>query len=319
MTKFGIGQGVPRWEDPRLLRGGRRYSDDLNRAHQAYGYVLRSPHANANIASIDTSAAKTAPGVLGVWTGEDYTASGLGNIPCAVMRNKADGSPMFIPPNAALRAGAVKMVGDPVCWVVAESAKQAQDAAELIVVDYEALKHITNTAKALDPDSAQLWDQAPDNVCFVFEIGDKDKTEAAFASAHHVTKLDINITRVSVAPMETRACIGEFDPYDERYTLITGTQGPHGVRAAMAEPILKVPQNKPSRSPTARRMMRHDLRRGTVVLDSSDQTTKNGARPPRSDRKCGAFFTAIAAVHTMKAIFANSEGCPETPKRSWTA
>ena len=244
MTKFGIGQGVPRWEDPRLLRGGGRYSDDLNRAHQAYGYVLRSPHANANIASIDTSAAKTAPGVLGVWTGEDYAASGLGNIPCAVMRNKADGSPMFIPPNAALRADAVKMVGDPVCWVVAESAKQAQDAAELIVVDYEALKPITNTAKALDPDSAQVWDQAPDNVCFVFEMGDKDKTEAAFASAHHVTKLDINITRVSVAPMETRACIGEFDPYDERYTLITGTQGPHGVRTAMAEPILKVPQNK---------------------------------------------------------------------------
>ena len=109
MTKFGIGQGVPRWEDPRLLRGGGRYSDDLNRPNQAYGYVLRSPHANAKILSIDTAAAKSAPGVLGVWTGEDYAASGLGNIPCAVPRQKADGTPMFTPPNAALCRGAAKI------------------------------------------------------------------------------------------------------------------------------------------------------------------------------------------------------------------
>tara|TARA_R110000868_G_scaffold46376_8_gene153231 strand:+ start:1157 stop:3496 length:2340 start_codon:yes stop_codon:yes gene_type:complete len=244
MTKFGIGQGVPRWEDPRLLRGGGRYSDDLNRDNQAYAYVLRSPHANAKILSIDTAAASAAPGVLGVWTGDDYAASGLGNIPCAVPRQKADGSPMFTPPNAALRKGAVKMVGDPVCWVVAETAKQAQDAAEMILVDYEEMKPITNTAHALDADAGKVWDEAPDNVCFVFELGDKDKTDAAFASAHHVTKLDINISRVSVAPMEPRACIGVYDKYDERYTLITGTQGPHGVRAAIAEPILKVPQHK---------------------------------------------------------------------------
>ena len=244
MSKFGIGQGVPRWEDPRLLRGGGRYSDDLNRPNQAYGYVLRSPHANAKILSIDTAAAKSAPGVLGVWTGEDYAASGLGNIPCAVPRQKPDGTPMFTPPNGALCKGAAKMVGDPVCWVVAETAKQAQDAAETILVDYEETKPITNTAHALDTESGKVWDEAPDNVCFVFELGDKDKTDAAFASAHHVTKLDINITRVSVAPMEPRACIGDYDRYDERFTLITGTQGPHGVRAAIAEPILKVPAHK---------------------------------------------------------------------------
>jgi carbon-monoxide dehydrogenase large subunit len=244
MTKFGIGQGVPRWEDPRLLRGGGRYSDDLNRPNQAYGYVLRSPHANAKILSVDTAAAKDAPGVLGVWTGDDYAASGLGNIPCAVPRQKADGTPMFTPPNGGLRKGSVKMVGDPVCWVVAETAKQAQDAAEMIMVDYAETKPITNTAHALNTDAGKVWDEAADNVCFVFELGDKDKTDAAFASAHHITKLDINITRVSVAPMEPRACIGDYDKYDERYTLITGTQGPHGVRAAIAEPILKVPAHK---------------------------------------------------------------------------
>ena len=112
------------------------------------------------------------------------------------------------------------------------------------MIDYEEIKPITNTAHALDPDAGKVWDEAPDNVCFVFELGDKDKTDAAFATAHHVTKLDINITRVSVAPMEPRACIGDYDQYDERYTLITGSQGPHGVRAAMAEPILKVPAHK---------------------------------------------------------------------------
>ena len=244
MTKFGIGQGVPRWEDPRLLRGGGRYSDDLNRPNQAYGHVLRSPYANAKILSLDTSAARKAPGVLGIWTGDDYAASGLGNIPCAVPRQKADGTPMFIPPNSALRKSVVKMVGDPVCWVVAETAKQAQDAAEMIMVDYKEIKPVTNTAHSLAPNAGKVWDEAADNVCFVFEQGDKDKTDAAFASAHHVTRLDINISRVSVAPMEPRSCIGDYDEYDERYTLITGTQGPHGVRAAIAEPILKVPAHK---------------------------------------------------------------------------
>ena len=164
--------------------------------------------------------------------------------PARCRARKPDGTPMFTPPNGALRKGAVKMVGDPVCWVVAETAKQAQDAAETILVDYEETKPITNTAHALDTESGKVWDEAPDNVCFVFELGDKDKTDAAFASAHHVTKLDINITRVSVAPMEPRACIGDYDRYDERFTLITGTQGPHGVRAAIAEPILKVPAHK---------------------------------------------------------------------------
>jgi len=244
MTKFGIGQGVPRWEDPRLLRGGGRYSDDMNKSDQLFGHVLRSPHANAKILSIDTDAAKSAPGVHGVWTGEDYAVSGLGNIPCAVPRKKPDGSSMFTPPNPALRQGAVKMVGDPVCWIVAENAKQAQDAAEMILVEYEQISSVTKTSKALKQNSNAVWERAPDNICFVFELGDKEKTDEAFASAHHVTTLDIDITRVSIAPMEPRSCIGDYDPFDDRYTLYTGTQGPHGVRQAIAEPILGVQQNK---------------------------------------------------------------------------
>ena len=244
MTKFGIGQGVPRWEDPRLLRGGGRYSDDLDRPGQAYGHVLRSPHAHAAINSIDASAAGRAPGVLGVWTGEDYAASGLGNIPCVVPRQTADGSPMFVPPNGGLRRGAVKMVGDPVAWIVAETAAQARDASELIEVDYAPLTSVTSTADAAVPGSATVWEEAPGNVCFVHELGDKEKVEAAFAQAHRVAKIDLDISRVSVAPMEPRACIGEYDKHEGRYTLYTGTQGPHGVRQAIAGPILRVPQNK---------------------------------------------------------------------------
>ena len=244
MTKFGIGQGVPRWEDPRLLRGGGRYSDDLDRPGQAYGHVLRSPHAHAAINSIDASAAARAPGVLGVWTGEDYAASGLGSIPCIVPRRTADGSPMFVPPNGGLRRGAVRMVGDPVAWIVAETATQARNASELVEVDYAPLASVTSTADAAAAGSATVWEEAPDNVCFVHELGDKEKVEAALAQAHHVARIHLDISRVSVAPMEPRACIGEYDRHEGRYTLYTGTQGPHGVRQAIAGPILHVPQNR---------------------------------------------------------------------------
>ena len=244
MTKFGIGQGVARWEDPRLLRGGGRYSDDLNKSNQAFGYVLRSPHSNARILSIDTSRAMEMKGIVGVWTGEDYASSGLGNIPCAVPRTKADGSPMFVPPNPALRKDFVRMVGDPVCWVVAENGNIAQDAAEAIHVDYEELKPVANTRLATSNKAGTVWSEAPDNICFEYDLGDKKQTEALFSRAHHVTTIQVDISRVSVAPMETRACIGEYDTYEKRYTLYTGSQGPHGLRQAIAEPILKIPQNK---------------------------------------------------------------------------
>ncbi len=244
MSKFGIGQGVPRWEDPRLLRGGGCYSDDLDRPGQAYGYVLRSPHAHAEIRSIDTAAAAAAPGVLAVYTHADVEAAGLGSIPCAVPRNRADGSPMFTPPNLPLRKDRVRLVGDYVAFAVAESHEQARDAAEAIAVDYAPLPPVTETAEALADGAPAVWPEAPDNVCFVFEQGDREAVEQAFARAGHVTRLDFVVTRVAVAPMEPRACIGEFDRFTGRYTLYTGTQGPHGVRAATAGPILGVPEGE---------------------------------------------------------------------------
>ncbi len=244
MVKFGIGQGVPRWEDPRLLRGGGRYSDDLNRPGQAHGHVLRSPHAHARIVSIDTAAATAAPGVLAVYTGDDIAEAGLGNIPCAVPRQKPDGSAMFTPPHPALKRGRVRLVGDYVAFVVAETADLARDAAELIEIDYAPLPSVTATADAVADGAPAVWDECPDNVCFVFEIGDRDAVDAAFAKADHVTRLDFDVNRIAVTPMEPRACIGEYDKYDERYTLHTGCQGPHGLRQSIAEPILHVPENR---------------------------------------------------------------------------
>ncbi len=244
MTKFGVGQGVPRWEDPRLLRGGGQYSDDLNQPGQAYGYVLRSPHAHARILSVDTDEARTAPGVLAIYTGTDIAAAGYGSIPCLVTRQRADGSDMFTPPNTALRSGQVQYVGDPVAFVVAESPHQARDAAELVVVDYEELPSVTATADVLKAGAPAVWEEAPDNIVFVHQEGNAAAVEAAIAGAAHVTTLEMDITRVAVAPMEPRACIGDYDRFKDRYTLYTGTQGPHLVRQAIAEPILHVPQNK---------------------------------------------------------------------------
>lgn len=244
MTKFGVGQGVPRWEDPRLLRGGGRYSDDINRPGQAYGYVVRSPHAHATILSIDSGEAETTPGVLRVYTGADIADAGYGSVPCLVPREKADGSAMFTPPNLPLRQDRARYVGDYVAFVVAETHAQARDAAELVAVDYEPLPSITTTEDTLQDGAVAVWDEVPDNVCFVFEQGDGAAADAAIQGAHHVTTLDLDISRVAVAPMEPRTCIGVYDPFDERFTLYTGTQGPHLVRQAIAEPMLHVPQNR---------------------------------------------------------------------------
>lgn len=244
MTKFGVGQGVPRWEDPRLLRGGGRYSDDLNRPGQAHGYVVRSPHAHARILSIDSSDAEAAPGVLRIYTGADIADAGYGSVPCLVAREKADGTPMFTPPNLPLRQDRARYVGDYVAFVVAETHAQARDAAELVVVDYDPLPSVTATEDTLQDGAATVWEEAPGNVCFVFEQGDGSAVDMAIKSAHHVTTLDMDISRVAVAPMEPRTCIGEYDPYAERFTLYTGTQGPHLVRQAIAEPMLHVPQNR---------------------------------------------------------------------------
>src|SRR3954467_12733423 len=215
MGEFAIGQSVPRFEDPRLVRGGGRYVADMTLPRIKHGFVLPSPHAHAKILSIDTTAAKDAPGVLAVLTGADWEASGFGDLPRANQRKRRDGRPMYKPANPALVLDRVRWVGDYVAFVVAESLHQAADAAELIEVDYEELPAIISTADAVKPGAPLVWDDCPNNICFVQLDGDKAATDAAFARAAHVVKHHFVINRVTAASMEPRGSIGVYRPYDD--------------------------------------------------------------------------------------------------------
>jgi carbon-monoxide dehydrogenase large subunit len=244
MGEFAIGQGVPRFEDPRLLRGGGRYVDDIALPGMAFGHVLRSPHAHARIRKIDTTAAKAAPGVLCVLTGADWIASGWGDLPVPATHKRRDGSGNFRPPYPALVKDEVRWAGDYVAFVVAETKHQAADAAELIEVDYEPLPACIGTAEALKPGAPLVWPGCKDNICFTAIHGDKAKTEAAFAKAAHVVKQHLIINRVTTASMEPRGSVGDYNPITGNYTLYTTLQRAHPFRAELAKLVMKVPEHK---------------------------------------------------------------------------
>src|SRR5437763_1009030 len=244
MGEFAVGQPVPRFEDPRLLRGGGRYVDDMVLPRMAFGHVLRSPHAHARIRSIDATPAKAAPGVLAVLTGADWEASGRGDLSTAAGNKRRDGSPAYRPRYPALVKDRVRWVGDYVAFVVAETLHQAADAAELIDVEYEELPAIISTADAAKPGAPLVWDDCPDTICFVQIDGDKAATDAAFARAAHVIKHRFVINRVTAASMEPRGCVGSFSPFDGRYTLHSTLQRTFAFREDLCRFVLKLPENK---------------------------------------------------------------------------
>jgi carbon-monoxide dehydrogenase large subunit len=244
VEKFAVGQSVRRLEDPRLLRGLGRYSDDVSLARQAYAVVLRSPHAHARLRAVDPSVALKAPGVVAVLTGADLAADGLGSLPSDPGRKRRDGSAAFTTPRPALACERVRHVGDPVALVVAETPEQAVDGAALVSVNYEPLPAVSATAEATRAGGPAVWDQAPDNVAFVWEAGNREAVAKAFAGAAHVSRLDFVVTRVTAAPMEPRAAVGEYDRRSGRFTLHTGVQMPHGVRTILAEQVFRVPQSQ---------------------------------------------------------------------------
>src|SRR5262247_168628 len=234
MGEFALGQPVSRFEDPRLVRGGGRYVDDIVLPGMAFGYVLRSPHAHAKIRSIDVAAAKAAPGVLAVLTGADWRASGWGDLPVPGGLKRRDGSPMYRPRYPALVSDRVRWVGDYVAFVVAETYHQAADAAELIEVDYEELPAIISTADAIAPGAPLVFDDCPNNICFVQLDGDKAATDAAFARADHIVKEHFIINRVTAASMEPRGSIGIYHPAEDRYTIHTTLQRTFTFREELA-------------------------------------------------------------------------------------
>ena len=224
-TKFGLAQPVRRVEDPRLLKGAGRYTDDIVLPGMLFGVVLRSPHAAAAITRLDTAVAAKLPGVAGIYTAADLKADGIGPLPCAALLNNRDGSPQAAPPHPVLADGTVRHVGDPVAFVVAGSIKQARDAAEAIAVDYDILPSITDLPTAMDKGGVLVWPEIKHNLAFDWEIGDKAATEAEFARAAHVTKLKIVNNRIVVNSIEARAALADFDPTTGRWTLYANTQG----------------------------------------------------------------------------------------------
>ena len=243
-TKFGVGQPVRRYEDVRLLTGRGHYQDDNVLPRQSWCIFVRSPHAHANIKSIDTDAAKAAPGVIAVYTAADYQADGLSMPKANMPRKKRDGSPMFAPQRPALLGDRVRYVGDPVAMVIAETVEQAKDAAELVFVDYETLPSVTDVAEAAKPGAPVVWDENGDNISHTFERGNKAATDAAFAKAAHIVKRRYVITRVHAQFMEPRGSLGVFDKFEDRYTLYADVNYPHRVRNMLAQNVFKVPESQ---------------------------------------------------------------------------
>ncbi|NMM44046.1 xanthine dehydrogenase family protein molybdopterin-binding subunit [Rhodospirillaceae bacterium KN72] len=242
MSATGIGASVKRKEDFRFLTGRGNYTDDINQPGQTYAYILRSSHAHAKIKKIDTADAKSAPGVLAIFTGEDMQ---VGSLPCGWAVNNKDGSPMNEPPHPPLAQGKVRYVGDQIAVVIAETYAQAKDAAERIVLDLEELPAVTTVDAAIAPGAPLVHDDlAPGNMCYDWEIGDEAETDAAFKGAAHVVSIDVTNNRLVPNAMEPRAAIGDYNKGTGEYTLYTTSQNPHVIRLLMGAFVLQLPEHK---------------------------------------------------------------------------
>ena len=239
-----IGARIPRKEDYRFLTGAGQYTDDVTLPGQSHAAFVRSPHAHAKIKSINVSKAKSAPGVIGVFTGEDIAAAKLGGLPCGWLITDVNGQPMKEPPHPVLAQGKVRYVGDHVAVVVAETQQQARDAAELVDVSYETLPSVVDGAKARAKGAPQLHDIAPDNTCYVWALGDKAAVDAAFAKAAHVTRLDFVNNRLIPNAIEPRAANGSYNRADDSYTLYVANQNPHVERLLMTAFVMGLPEHK---------------------------------------------------------------------------
>ncbi len=232
--RFAIGQPVPRAEDPVLLRGEGKYSDDWNLADQVYCWIVRSPYAHGIIRGIDTEAARTVPGVLAVYTAADLEAGGIGPLPARQVMNNRDGTPMLQPVRHALATDKVRHVGEAVAAVIGDSFAAAKDGAEAVELDIEPLPAVTEPSEADAPGAPQLYDDVPNNVGLDFHFGDTEAVAAAFARAAHVTKIELRNNRIVVNPIEPRAALVEYDPATEHFTVHVGNQGVFGFRNYIA-------------------------------------------------------------------------------------
>ncbi|WP_296654892.1 xanthine dehydrogenase family protein molybdopterin-binding subunit [Paraburkholderia sp.] len=239
-----IGAAVKRKEDYRFLTGAGQYTDDVVLPAQTWAVFVRSPYAHARIKSIDTAAAKASPGVVAVFTGADIAAENVGGLPCGWLIHSIDGTPMHEPPHPVIAHRKACHVGDQVALVIAESLKEAKDAAERVEVDYEELPAVADTAHAADAGQPLVHDDAPNNTCYTWGHGDKAATDAAFAQAAHVTTLDIVNNRLVPNAIEPRAVNASYSLHDDSYTVYVANQNPHVERLLMAAFVLSLPETK---------------------------------------------------------------------------
>jgi len=244
MTNQGIGQSVRRKEDFRFITGQGNYTDDINRPGQLYAYFHRSPHAFAKIKSINTDAARKMPGVVAVYTGKDVAADKVGGLICGWTVKDKQGNPHKAPRHDIIAIDHVRHVGDQVAVVIARSVGEARDAAEAIEVDYDVLTPVVDVVNALKPGAPEVHADAPGNLCYDWEFGDKAATEAAFAKAAHITKIDLVNNRLSPNPMEPRSAIGEYEPGTDQTTVYTTSQNPHVIRLILCAFVFGLPEHK---------------------------------------------------------------------------
>src|SRR6516164_2133124 len=242
MTRDHIGRSLRRLEDQRFLTGQGRYVDDLAVPGQLHGVVLRSPPGHAVIENIDASAARALPWVHAVFTAADLDTDGIGPLPC--IAQVATVAPMIVPARPALASDRVRHVGDPVAFVVAETAQQARDAAERVELAFRPLPAVVDAREALAAQAPLLWDEAPGNLSYRFERGEKGAVDAAFAAAAHIVEIELVNNRVVVAPIEPRAAIGTYDAGRDAFHLLLTGQGVHGIRDQLAGDIFHMPRER---------------------------------------------------------------------------
>ena len=241
--RFAIGQPVSRKEDPVLLRGEGRYTDDLNLTGELHAVMVRSRVAHGVLRGVDASEARAMPGVHAVYVAADLTAAGIGPMQANITGVNHDGRPLPKPHQMALATDRVRYVGHPIAVVVADTAPAAKDAAEMVLADIDPLPAVTEPAEAAAPGAPLLYEEAPGNVVLDWRYGDMGRVDAAFAAAAHVTRLRIRNSRIVVAAMEPRAALAEFDAEDGRAILRVGCQGVFGMRAGLAG-ILGLPKER---------------------------------------------------------------------------
>ena len=238
----GIGQSVPRKEDGRFITGKGRYTDDIKQVGQTHAYFVRSPHAHADVVSIDVEEALSAPGVIAVLTGADVTADGLGGLPCGWMIHSKDGSEMKQPHHPVLADKRVHYLGEPVAMVIADTALEAKNAAELVVVDWAEKQAVVSVSEAQS--APAIYDDIPQNTCYEWALGDSDAVAKAMEQAAHVTRIELTNNRLIPNAMEPRAALAEYNAGSDELTLHTTSQNPHLARLILTAFVQIAPEHK---------------------------------------------------------------------------